>query len=1089
MLSPDFISTMSRQLTKLVCTFGILLLLSGGGPIRAEPDYAVPAGLRQQVERLYFIENRGQLDRTVDYYLPGRDKTLYFTPTGVTIALTADPARWVVKLDFVGGRAQPMGQAQTEAIVSYFRGPPQSWLPGLPTYNQIVYPDLWPGIDLVYNLHNNQLKYHFTIQPGANPAHIQLAYRGATAVTPNNSGQLEISTPAGNFFDAAPTAHQLIDGEQQPVTATYSPVVYSGDAAAYGFNLGHYNPAQPLILDPAVTVYAGFIGGSQRENGYSIAVDGSGYAYVTGETRSTADFPATVGPDTSHNGGPYNGDAFIAKVAADGSGLIYAGFIGGTGEDYGYGVAVDGSGNAYITGKTESSDFPATAGAYDTSYNGGGDAFVAKVNAAGTALTYATYIGDVVNPTNVDTGQDIAVDSSGNAFVLVDLSFGPYGGTDTSVVKLNAAGSALSYVEYIGGSAGNDSGDSIAVDGSGNAYITGKTESNDFPATAGAYDTSYNGGGDAFVAKVNAAGSSLVYATYIGDTVNPANVDSGTGIAVDSSGNAYVAVNLSFGPYGGTDTSVAKLNAAGSTLTYVQYIGGSAGNDSGLDVAVDSQGRAYLVGETASTDFPVTNWQPTSYDAPQEAFLVRIKADGSGLDYAGFLTGGGSSAAGVAVDGSGNAYITGTNWHGNDFPATVGPDVTANGERDAFAIKVSAAVTPPPLGGFITIWEDKIDNTMPAVAYNSLRHEYLVVWQNYSGSTYNIQARRIGGDGTRYADFTVATGVNESRYQPDVTYSSAQDEYLVAYTYELINSSNTDIRARRVSGGGSVIGSEISITADKTYQYYPATDYNSQSDEYLVVYQNNVDGSTQDIAARRVRASDGALLSWRNIATGAGEIRQFPDVAYNHTRNEYLITYRYLPSTLSGNGDILGKISSKDMASLGSEIAICNTTTDQVFATVAAGPNEYLVTWSDGVAPTMDYDIYARRVNGNGNPQGSATGFHVGGNSTSYVNLLPAVAYGYGLGYLVNWQYDSSGGYTNYDVYARFVMPGQDRAAGYPFAIDDDGFTQEYPAVSCASSGDCLVVEQDYYPSGTDADIRGRMVTVHRIYLPLIFRN
>jgi len=1088
MSNKDIERTTSYYLLRVIVLTGILLLLSGTKAIYADPGHSLPVEVQSSVERLHFIENRGQLDPTVRYYLPGRDKTLYFTPTGVTIALSGNeadnPERWVVKLDFVEGQAQPTGQSPTETVISYFRGSPETWLTGLPTYNQITYPGLWPGIDLVYTLHNNQLKYQFIIQPGADPALIQLAYRGATAVTPTPTGRLEVSTPAGNYFDDAPTAYQLIDGERQSVATAYGSVLQRDDTATYGFNLGDYNPAYPLILDPAVIVYAGFIGGSQRENGYSIAVDGSGYAYVTGETRSTADFPATVGPDLSHNGGPYNGDAFIAKVKADGSGLVYAGFIGGSGEDYGYGVAVDDSGNAYITGYTESSDFPVTPGVYDPSYNGGGDAFAVKVNTAGTALSYATYIGDVVNSSNVDTGQDIAVDSSGNAYVLSDLSFGPYGGTDTSVVKLNTTASALSYVEYIGGSAGDDSGRSIAVDGSGNAYVTGYTESNNFPTTIGAYDTSYNGGGDAFVAKVNAAGSSLVYATYLGDTVNPSNVDTGTGIAVDSSGNVYVAVDLSFGPYGGADTSVAKLNAAGSALDYIQYVGGSAGNEFGLDVAVDSQGRAYLVGQTASSDFTVTNWQPTSYDAPQEAFLVRVKADGSGLDYAGFLTGGGSTAAGVAVDSNGNAYVTGTNWHGSDFPATIGPDTTANGERDAFVVKVSTTIVPPPMCSFITVWDDKIDNTMPAVAYNPVRHEYLVVWQNDNES---VQGRRIGADGTLYADFTVGTGVNESRYQPDIAYSSAQDEYLVVYTYQP-SGGNTDIRAKRVSGDGSTLSSEINITADATYQYYPAVAYNSQNDEYLVVFQNNVGGNTQDIIGQRVRAGDGTLLSWRNIATGAGEIRQQPDVAYNQTRNEYLIAYRYLPNTTS-DGDIRGKVSVKDMSSLSSEIPICSAATDQDFTAIAAGPNEYLVTWSDGAAPTSDYDIYARRVSGSGAPQGSAAGFHVGGNSTSYVNLLPAVAYGRGFGYLVSWQYDSSGGYTNYDVYARYVMPGQDSAAGYPFVVDDYAYTQEYPALACAPSGDCLLVEQDDYPSGTEADIRARLVTPYHYYLPLILQN
>jgi hypothetical protein len=314
---------------------------------------------------------------------------------------------------------------------------------------------------------------------------------------------------------------------------------------------------------------------------------------------------------------------------------------------------------------------------------------VAKVKADGTGLVYATYIGDVVSPTTSDTGKDIAVNAGGNAYVLVDTSFGPFGGSDTSVVKLNTTGSTLAYVEYIGGSTGDDDGDSLVVDAGGAAYVTGNTSSNDFPATFGAYDTSYNGGGDAFVAKVKADGTGLVYATYIGDVVIPTTIDSGTGVAVDDGGNAYVLVNTSFGPFGGYDTSVVKVNAAGSALAYVVYIGGS-GTEFGNDLALDGQGRAYLTGQTtSSSDFPTTNWPPTSYDAPQEAFIVQVEADGSGLGYAGYLTGGGSSGAGIAVNGGGIVYVTGTNWNGLDFPAITGPDVSANGERDAFVVKVA----------------------------------------------------------------------------------------------------------------------------------------------------------------------------------------------------------------------------------------------------------------------------------------------------------------------------------------------------------------------------------------------------------------
>jgi hypothetical protein len=617
---------------------------------------------------------------------------LYFTPAGVTLALTgaASPAapadRWVVKLDFVGGRARPAGQAPMETTVSYFRGSPDEWQTGLPTYARLVYPGLWPGIDLVYTLQDDQLKYQFTLQPGTDPAHIRLAYRGAAAVRLTAAGRLEVFTPVAGFSDAAPHAYQDIAGRRAPVQVAYDLAAPAGDGAyEYGFRLGAYDPTRPLVLDPAIILYAGFIGGLQRDDGNAVAVDAAGNAYLAGTTQSMVDFPAVVGPDLSHNDGPYDRDAFIAKVAADGTGLVYAGFIGGSGEDYGEDVAVDAAGSAYVTGRTTSNNLPTTPGVYDPIYNGADDAFVARVNAGGTGLTYMTYVGDAVSSTN-DSGKSIAVDGDGNAYVLVDTSAGPYGGYDTSVVKLNAAGSAALYVEYVGGN-GEDRGDSLAVDAAGNAYLTGRTTSTNLH-TPGVYDTTYNGGGDAFVAKLRTAIPRLVYATYIGDVVSITTDDSGKGIAVDGAGNAYVLVDTSAGPYGGYDTSVVKLNAAGSALLYIEYIGGS-GHDFGAGLALDSLGRAYLSGNTSSADFPATNWPPQIYTAPQETFAAQVRADGSGLIYAGFIAGSGTGAADIALDGGGNAYVAGTNWRGEDFPAAVGPDLSANGERDAYVVKIS----------------------------------------------------------------------------------------------------------------------------------------------------------------------------------------------------------------------------------------------------------------------------------------------------------------------------------------------------------------------------------------------------------------
>jgi hypothetical protein len=699
---------------------------------------------------LYFIPNQGQMDDRIAFYIQGKDKNLYFSPEGMTLSLNypqekssgpgARPesapkarfdapksaARWNVKLEFVNPNpgVRPAGEDKTDALVSYFRGKPEEWRTGLSTYSRIIYRDLWPGIDLIYSGNMNQLKYEFIVRPGADPSRIRLRYRGADDVRIAETGQLEVGTPAGVFRDGVPVAYQNIEGKRRPVALAYSlqgseePGIRKSpekDAASptvtYGFDVGGYDRTQTLVLDPIILVYCGFVGGSGMEVGTAIACDASGSAYITGYTGSSqASFPVTVGPDLTYNSGY---DVFVAKVSATGAGLVYCGYIGGSGDDYGRGIAVDGSGNALITGKTYSteSSFPVAAGP-DPTYNGGGDAFVAKVNASGTGLVYCGYIGG----SGDEWGYGIGVDGAGNAYIAGDtnstesdfpISVGPDltyngGSRDIFVAKVSASGTALSYCGYIGG-AYDEYGYGIAVDASGAAYVTGKVDSFDgsFPATVGP-DLTFNGGSDAYVAKVNAAGTGLDYCGYIGGGSN----DYGYGIAVDGAGCAYVTgytfstestFPVSVGPDltfngGAFDAFVAKVNSAGTGFAYCGFIGGS-GNEYGYAIAVDPAGDAYVIGTTNSTEstFPVCGGPDLTYNGgTQDGFIAKVKASGQGLLYCGYVGGSDTDfARGIAADGSG-AYIVGeTNSTGTGFPAVVGPGLTLSGNFDAFVAKVT----------------------------------------------------------------------------------------------------------------------------------------------------------------------------------------------------------------------------------------------------------------------------------------------------------------------------------------------------------------------------------------------------------------
>ena len=729
---------------------------------------------------LYFIENKGQVDSRVAYYVQGADTTLYFTRAGVTFGLTGEEGcgggscfakalpgpqpigRWAVKLDFVGAnpKATVKGEAATSAKISYFKGPKADWKTGLATFGRVVYSDLWPGIDLVYEGDSGRLKGTFVVKLGADPAKIQLAYStgisGAQSVSLTKEGRIAVETPVGSLLEDAPVSYQEIAGKRVEVQTPYTLISPKGGAtpakgtaqrvsdagqpSVYGFAVGAYDVKKPLVIDPVTLIYSGFIGGVNSDEGRGIAVDGSGAAYVTGHTSAdytddtetdepayTTTFPVVAGPDSTFNGG--DSDAFVAKIKADGTGFDYIGFIGGDGYDQGNGIAVDATGAAYVIGRTFSSEatFPVVGGP-DLTFNGGNyDAFVAKVTPDGTALSYAGYIGGDSD----DYGSGIAVDATGAAYVTgltssSQATFPVVGGPDLTyngssnvysgdafVAKVNPAGTGLVYAGYIGGTS-DDSSSGIAVDSTGAAYVTGRTQSSEatFPVVGGP-DLTYNGGNDAFVAKIKADGTGFDYIGFIGGD----GYNQGTGIAVDSAGAAYVTGNTSsseatFPVVGGPDLTfngdrdafVAKVAPDGTGLVYAGYIGGD-GEDYGYGIAVDATGAAYVTGETSSSEatFPVVGGPDLTYNGDDDegrsdAFVAKVAPDGTRLLYAGYIGGTDTDHGyGIAVDSTGAAYVTGyTDSSQATFPVVGGPDLTSNGGPDAFVAKIA---DPPDTDG------------------------------------------------------------------------------------------------------------------------------------------------------------------------------------------------------------------------------------------------------------------------------------------------------------------------------------------------------------------------------------------------------
>jgi hypothetical protein len=507
-----------------------------------------------------------------------------------------------------------------------------------------------------------------------------------------------------------PVVYQELNGTKQQIAAKYS---ITGKHQVR-FELAKYDTKRRLYIDPLI--YSTYLGGSSADYGEGIAVDNSGNAYLIGYTSST-NFPIMNALQPAYDG---NQDAFVTKLNPNGSAFVYSTYLGGSGTDYGYGVAVDSMGNAFVTGSTFSTDFPVTPGVFQIACDGGcesgPDVFVTKISPSGSALVYSTYLGG----SGADNGFGIAVDNVGNAYVTgatgsTDFPVTPGAfqtayaggkGDDAFVTKINPTASALVYSSYLGGNR-YDSGSGIAVDGSGSAYVTGKTGSANFPVTPGAFQTVCNDGNecanydDAFVSKFSSTGSALVYSTYLGG----GRSDVGTGIAVDGSGNAYVTglthstdfpvtpgafQTVCTGCGGNPDAYVSKLNPTGSGLVYSTYLGGS-GQDAGSAITVDSAGNVFVAGTTTSANFPTLNeLQGYSGSHEQDAFVSKLNPSGSALIYSTYLGGGAAGAVfanSIAADSDGNVYVTGMT--GPDFP-TMNPLQPAygGGSFDAFVAKL-----------------------------------------------------------------------------------------------------------------------------------------------------------------------------------------------------------------------------------------------------------------------------------------------------------------------------------------------------------------------------------------------------------------
>ena len=724
----------------LTLTFaGTLAASSATSPSQALRHSPIPdPAVEREVSRVFgqlplsFEANQGQTDPRVKFFSRGNGYSLFLTSFEAVLALRAptpqatdNASQAVLRMTIVGANpaTRVSGLDELPGKSHYLAGPDaRQRRTNVPNYAKVSYRAIYPGVDLVYYGNGHHLEYDFIVAPGADYRTIALLFEGARDITINESGDLVLRVGDSDIRQPKPVIYQEVDGTRHQIDGRY--VMVGKDQV--GFDIAKYDVTRPLVIDPML-IYSTYLGGGGVDfgQGVAVAMDRDGNAYVTGFTNSP-NFPTTDGAFQTIN----RIDAFVTKLNRTGSALVYSTFLGGIGTDFGAGIAVDRDGHAFVTGGTDSPDFPTTAGAFDTSFNGGSDAFVTKLNRDGSDVVYSTYLGGTGLDNDEMGSGDIAIDPSGRAFVTGTTGSLDFPRTrnayqrenqglrDVFVTKLNRRGSALIYSTYLGGAA-DDRGRGIALPGGndhdsrGLAYVTGVTDSVNFPTTRRAFQPLPGGLSDAFVTKLDHRGSDLEYSTYLGGE----NRDHGFDIAVDPIGQAFVTGGTAsqqfpttpgaFQPSnrGGFDAFVTKLTRRGSWLVYSTYLGGTADENTdalvrrNAGVAVDTFGEAYVTGVTGGLAFPTTaNAVQPMYGGANDAFVARLNRRGSALRYSSFLGGTGPDfGAAIAVEDdhhhhdrdSRPAYVTGGTASPN-FPTTADAfDPTANGNFDAFVTKLT----------------------------------------------------------------------------------------------------------------------------------------------------------------------------------------------------------------------------------------------------------------------------------------------------------------------------------------------------------------------------------------------------------------
>ncbi|MBA3868870.1 MAG: SBBP repeat-containing protein [Anaerolineae bacterium] len=719
----------------------ISLLIFAVFDVSISPIQAREIALRTSPTQ-WFEPNLGQTDSQFAYVAHDRGYRVFLGRTELAYSLmqpTSDAEAHQgqrtsvnVHMQLVGANANTMivGEDVLPGVSNYLNE--KGSFTNIPHYGGVRYRNLYNGIDMTNYRSPDGLQYDFHVAAGSDPNQIRLHFTDVERLEIAPNGDLLIHAANNSMLThKLPYSYQMVNGLRQEVHTRYRLL----DDHTVGYEADSYDGSRTLVIDPPV-VYSTYIGSETgTETSTAIAVDAVGSAYITGQAQSDG-YPITPGSlDTTLD----DVDVFVTKFSPDGSTLIYSTYLGGSEGELAYTIAVDPLGNAYVLGFTQSSDFTITANAFQTAFTS--HCFVSKLNAAGNGLLYSTFFGDNFN----DGCFDMAVDhngsvyltgrAAGDQFPLRHAAMGYVGGGDAFVSRLdtNASGdTSLIYSTFLGGAStptdDNDLGHGIDVDDAGNAYIVGTAFTSDFPTTANAYDRTFGGVLDAFIARINTNAdgpASLVYSSFLGGTAggeSPYTLGADTGgyIAVDHDGSVYItgtayttdfpttvgAFDRTFGgPASGYDAFVAKFNtnvSGAASLIFASYLGGDDVEEiTGIDLSLNG---AYVVGYTASDDFPTVNpvWTRTVHS--DDIFVTDINMDGSALTFSTYYGGSGSDhGLGVAVDPADNVYFTGFTMS-NNFPTTVGAfDRTLGETSDGFLVKLGTPITVPARNYFTTL--------------------------------------------------------------------------------------------------------------------------------------------------------------------------------------------------------------------------------------------------------------------------------------------------------------------------------------------------------------------------------------------------